>query len=307
MSEPEVVVVGSVNVDHIVVAEAFPAPGETVRGISVITAVGGKGANQAVAVAALGGPVRLVGQVGADDDGTFALEHLSRSGADLSGVAVVAGETGSAWITVAGGDNTIVVVPGANGRWPEQDERLGALEQAGVVLAQLEIPIEVVHRAAQACTSTFVLNAAPATVLPDELIARCGVLIVNETELAGLAGLDRAPTAHAEVVRAQQTLLDRGAGAVLATLGADGAILVTRERAVHQPALPTTVVDSTGAGDALCGAFAAALAAGVPLEAAVSSGVAAGSLAVRTSSAKVSFGPDDLAAALRALPVSVPV
>jgi ribokinase len=303
----DVVVVGSVNVDHVVVADAFPAPGETVRGTSVTTAVGGKGANQAVAAAAIGGRVRLIGQVGTDPAGTFVRDRLARTGADLSGVAVVPGETGSAWITVAGGDNTIVIVPGANARWPSDDERFAAIASAAVVLTQLEIPLDVVQRAARSSTGTFVLNAAPALPLPDDLLGRCDVLIVNETELAGLAGLPAVPSRITDIVVAQRILIDRGAGAVLATLGADGAVLVTPDRAIHQPAPPVTVVDSTGAGDALCGAVAVTLAAGEPLESALRTGVAAGSLAVRSPTAQVDFDRAALADAVRDLPASVTV
>ena len=314
MSEPtvrppggaRVAVVGSVNIDHIVRAHDFPLPGETVLGISHTTAVGGKGANQAAAAARFGAEVHLVAQVGADDDAAAALGWLRECGVDVSGVGTSQdADTGTAWITVCGGENTIVVVPGANGRWPPADHRLGRVADAEIVLAQLEVPVEVVRRAAL-LSGTFVLNAAPAKELPDEVVSRCDVLIVNESELATLTGTRGAATDHAEMIDAQRSLLARGAKAVVATLGADGALLATPHRVVHQPALATRVLDTTGAGDAFCGVFAAELARGGTLEQATRCGVAAGSLAVQHATAQMTFDRWAVDAAMALLPRSIP-
>ena len=222
-----VAVVGSVNIDHIVRAHDFPLPGETVLGISHTTAVGGKGANQAAAAAWFGADVHLVAQVGADDEAVLALAWLRECDVDVSGVGVSrAAPTGTAWITVCRGENSIVVVPGANGRWPSEKHQLDRIADAAIVLAQLEVPVDVVYRAARRA-GRFVLNAAPAMDLPDEVAAQCDVLIVNESELATLTGTRGAATDQAGMIDAQRSLLARGAKAVVATLGADGALLVT--------------------------------------------------------------------------------
>lgn len=284
---PLVVVVGSVNADHVVVADAFPAPGETIPGRTARVTLGGKGANQAVAAASGGARAALVARVGDDPEGERARAGLLARGVDARGVLPVPGaETGTAWITVAAGDNTIIVVPGANHRWPaEGDPTGGAAATADVVVAQLEIPPDVVRRAATACRCRFVLNAAPAAELPDDLVSRCDVLIVNEHEQAVVSGV---PGADPEAVRkAHAELRARGAGAVVTTLGGAGAILTdTDGTSTAIPAIPTVVADTTGAGDAFVGVFAARLAAGDSLLDAARLGTAAGSVAARTAGAQ---------------------
>jgi ribokinase len=283
---PLVVVIGSVNIDHVVVADAFPSPGQTILGRSTRTALGGKGANQAVAAASCGARTAMIARVGDDVEGDRARAGLTARGVDVGGVATVPGaETGTAWITVAAGDNTIIVVPGANHRWPsEGDPTGGAGAEAAVVLAQLECPLDVVERAASACRGLFLLNAAPAAALPDTLLSRCDVLIVNEHEQATVAGqVDTESPQDPVAVRAAHAVLRaRGAKAVITTLGAAGAIITDTEGTTTAlPAIPAAVADTTGAGDAVTGVFAARLAAGDPLLEAARLGIAAGSLAVR--------------------------
>lgn len=289
-----VLVIGSVNVDHVVVANAFPAPGQTVHGSAVRSSVGGKGANQAVAAALAGARVAMVARVGPDAEGENARAVLAGRGVDVAAVDIVGGSpTGTAWITVAEQDNTIVVVPGANGRWPDRGDPLGgAGRTAAVVLAQLEIPQDVVARAAAAARGIFVLNAAPAVDLPDQLIARCDVLVVNEHELAVVSRVSGAGTGRNRIQQAHQALQQRGARAVVTTLGAAGALVTNADGAhcVIDP-VPATAVDTTGAGDAFTGVLAARLAVGDPLVDAARWGTAAGSLAVRTAGAQESY-PD---------------
>jgi ribokinase len=293
-----VVVVGSLNIDHVVEAPAFPGPGETIMGERTRTSPGGKGANQAVAAALAGAPVTMVGRVGEDTDSRLALESLHRAGVDTSAVARVPGaETGTAWITVAGGENTIIVIAGANHDWPGPDPELpDAVAEAAVVVAQLEVPLEVVSRAAERTRGLFLLNPSPAAELPDALLARCDVLIVNEHELSVLAGTPEGTP----VERAHAAARARGARAVVTTLGAGGAVVTDADGTTSRvPALPAPeVVDSTGAGDAFAGVVAARLAAGDTLEVAARWGAAAGSYAVRSAGAQDSY-PD--AATLRAL------
>jgi ribokinase len=288
---PLVVVIGSVNVDHVVTAESFPSPGQTILGRTARIAPGGKGANQAVAAASAGARTAMIARVGDDPEADSARAGLAARGVDVHKVtSVPGGETGTAWITVAAGDNTIIVVPGANHRWPRAgDPTEGAGLTADVVLAQLEIPLDVVTRAAAACRGRFVLNAAPAAELPDELISRCDVLIVNEHEQAVISGRpDTGGSADpAAVNEAHAALRARGAKAVVTTLGEAGAIITDVDgTSTAIPAIPAPVTDTTGAGDAFVGVFAARLAAGDSLMQAARLGTAAGSLAVRTAGAQ---------------------
>ena len=290
-----VLVVGSVNVDHVVETDTFPRPGETVPGRSVRTAVGGKGSNQAVAAARAGADVAMLARVGADDGAGLARAALAGAGVDIAGWTVADDEpTGTAWITVAEGDNTIVVVAAANGSWPADwpdEPTRAALATADVVLAQLEIPIAVVQAVAHATTGRFVLNAAPAAALPDAVVAHCDVLVVNEHEQVVVAG-------SAPIAAAHGALLARVAGAVITTLGARGAVVTDADGTLVVPAAPVDVVDTTGAGDAFAGVLCARLAAGDDLRTASRWAVAAGSLAVRRRGTHDSFPDADTILAL---------
>ena len=288
---PAVVVVGSVNVDHIVVAPRFPKAGETILGTSVTSSVGGKGANQAVAAALAGATVAMVARTGDDPDGARARRRLDERGVDTDHVAVSGADvTGTAWITVAEGDNAIIVISGANAAWPEEPMP-ACVEDAAVVLSQLEIPIETVRAAAERTRGLFVLNAAPASPLPDDLLARCDVLVVNEHELSVVAGVDEVTDQDA-ITAAHQTLRRRGVGAVVTTRGARGAVVTDADGATTALSAPAAeVVDTTGAGDAFTGVLAARLGAGDPMVQAARWGVVAGSLAVGASGAQDSY-PD---------------
>jgi ribokinase len=238
----------------------------------------------------------MIGHVGDDPEGERARGGLTARGVDVSRVTAVAGAaTGTAWITVAAGDNTIIVVPGANHHWSDDADPLhGTGASAAVVLAQLEIPLDVVARAARRCQGRFLLNAAPAAELPDELIARCDVLLVNEHEQAVVSGLASESTDLDAVREAHRALRARGAGAVVTTLGAAGAVVTDTDGTTTAiPAIPATAVDTTGAGDAFAGVLAARLAAGDSLLDAARWGTAAGSLAVREPGAQESYADFD--------------
>lgn len=241
-----ILVVGSINQDLRAGVERLPGPGETVIGRSLDRSAGGKGANQAVAAAVAGAAVDMLGAVGDDDAGRGSVAAMAAHGVRVEHIAVVAdAPTGTAIIQVDdGGENSIVVIPGANHAVAEAD--LGPVDQliAGdILLLQLEIPLPVVaaaaHRAA-AAGARVVLNLAPFAPVDADVLALADPLIVNEHEAAQLAaaGLE-APS-------------------VLTTLGARGSTWAD----LHVPAEPVEVVDSTGAGDSFCGALAAALAAG---------------------------------------------
>lgn len=257
----DVCVLGSANLDLVVTTERLPGPGETVLGGTYAEYPGGKGLNQAVAAARSGASTSFVGALGRDDAAEQLVEVLRRDGIAHDLVARVDAATGRALIEVdEHGENSIVVVPGANA--VVASDRLPI---SRVLLAQLEIPIEAVVNAFRVTDAVTVLNPAPATALPDELVAACDVVIPNEHELALLGGIDH--------------LLDAGARSVVVTLGADGARIVTAEESLQVPPFRVDPIDTTGAGDAFCGALAARLAAGDELRAAVRWAAAAGALA----------------------------
>jgi ribokinase len=245
----DVVVVGSANVDLILPVQRIPRPGETVLAGGMTRGPGGKGANQAVAAARAGARTAMVASLGVDDSGALLRDALASSGVDLSLVSSTTTPTGTAIIIVdAGGENSIVVAPGANGELTLSEASTRAIGGAKIVLSQLEIPFPTVHAAA-AMSSYFILNAAPAAELPDVLLANVDLLVVNETEAEAIAGSDRS------------ALLKRVPAAVV-TLGAAGAVILTRGAdEIAVAGVPVDVVDTTAAGDTFCGVLAAALSA----------------------------------------------
>jgi ribokinase len=263
---PEVAVVGSLNLDLVVRVPRLPGPGETVSGDDVFRNPGGKGANQAVAAARLGRRVAMVGRVGDDDAGRQLLGSLEDDAVDTAQVRALAGvPSGTALITVdADGENQIVISPGANARLTADDVAAAgaALETAAVTLLQLEVPLAAVAAAARAAAGTVVLTPAPVRELPDGLLGLVDVLVPNRVELAQLAGGPLPQTVEAAVGLAGRL----AARAVVVTLGADGALVVTDGQASHVPAVPVQVVDTTAAGDAFCGGLADGLAAGAGLQ-----------------------------------------
>lgn len=300
MSQPSVVVVGSVNADLVVSVQRLPKPGETVSGGTFARHGGGKGANQAVAAARAGAQVAMVGAVGADDLGDEALRELSGEGIDVAAVARLDdAATGVAAIVVdERGENLIAVASGANAELDgsvvdEAVERLIERGTSGVVLLQQEILEAVVVagiRAARAAGWQVVLNPAPARALPGDLDGV--VLTPNADEARTLTGEDDVEAAANELVR-------RTDAPVLVTIGADGCLLVDGDHAERIPAPAVDVVDTTGAGDAACGALAAELAAGRPLREAARFAMVAAALSTRVAGAREGMPRrDDVLAAL---------
>ena len=252
-----ITVVGSINMDLVVRAPRFAQPGETITGDAFVTVHGGKGANQAVAARRLGGTVAMVGGVGEDAFGAAMAQGLADEGVDVRHVDVRGGfPSGVALITVsADGENTIIVVAGANGTLTTDDVQRArpAIESAAVLVLQLEIPMDVVQAAAGLAHDagcTVVLNAAPAVLLPDALLFLAG-LPDRERDGAAHRGGSRRARIESGAIAA---LRDRGAGAIVVTLGAAGARLVPRKgepTLVH--AYSVDVVDTTAAGDAFVG------------------------------------------------------
>ena len=258
-----VVVVGSLNVDHTVRVECFPQPGETVTATGYTFGLGGKGFNQAVTAARMGVEVEMVGCVGADTDGDLLLQALHDEGIDASYVRRSELPTGRAHLTVdATGQNSIVVVPGANAATSFPS---AALEGADLLLAQLECPLDTVTAAlaaARVANLITVLNPAPARPLNEALLRQVDYLVPNERESEQLGQVEYRGTA-------------------IVTSGAAGALLrIPGQEALRVPAFSVQVVDTTGAGDAFCGCFAASIADGRPLSDALRRASAAGACAV---------------------------
>lgn len=275
-----VVVFGSINVDLVAQVARIPAPGETLAGHSFAMVPGGKGANQAVAAARAGAKVAMFGAVGRDAFGVSALANLEASGVDLTGVVGVDTPTGVALIHVdAQGENSITVVAGANGDALAAQVSDGALGPSTTLVLQLEVPVAEVLLLAQRARdlgACIVLNAAPAAAVSGELLRRVDFLLVNETEASSVAATHGLPIAPAPFARAASA---RYRCAVIVSLGPRGAMAVRGDDLIFIAAPSTAVVDTTGAGDALVGAFAAALDRRAPLRQALADGVAAGSLA----------------------------
>lgn len=288
---PDILVIGSLNVDLVVRAPHFPQPGETISGDDLQVIPGGKGANQAVAVARLGASVAMLGRVGKDNFGDFLVNNLKSNNVDSQLVQRDDASTGTAIIVVdSNGQNSIVLSAGANGKVSSGDVNHAPFPAGGLLLLQLEIPIPTVLFAAQRAKESdvrVILNPAPAQELPAELISLVDFIIPNESELALLTGLPVIDISSAE--RAAKHLLEHGAHNVIVTLGSNGALVVTKENTSHIPSFKVEVVDTTAAGDAFIGGFATALLEQKSLEDAVLYGCACGALATSKFGAQPSL------------------
>ena len=268
----DVTIVGSANLDLVAQTERIPGPGETILATGYAEHPGGKGLNQAVAAARAGAATAFIGALGNDAAGIALGEVLVAERIDDSHVTTVGVPTGRALITVsADAENSIIVVPGANARLAPPT----ALLPTRVVAAQLEIPLPTVRCALElgrGLGATTVLNPAPAAALDADLLALVDVLTPNEHELALLGGVE--------------TLHDAGVGAVVVTLGADGAAIHRRGQPVeHVDPFPVEAIDTTGSGDAFNGALATLLADGAALSDAARVACAAGALAATAEGA----------------------
>ncbi|MGO9079764.1 MAG: ribokinase [Streptosporangiaceae bacterium] len=295
-----VAVVGSCNMDFAVFADRLPAAGETVTGRSLLTAPGGKGANQAIAAARAGGQVRMIGAVGDDAAGAQVRACLDRAGADVTALRTVPEPTGSAHITVdAAGTNSIVVIPGANASVTELTAADRAVIAASdVLLLQLELPVAVVTASAAAAGGPagplVVLTPAPARPLPRQLLDLVGLLVANEHEARQLAGGGDALAALLALVPA-----------AVITLGAAGCRYGRRDGTrISVPAPAVAAVDTTAAGDTFTGALAVALAEGRPAAAALRWATSAAALCVQQPGAAGSMpGRAEIDALARTLTV----
>ncbi|KJC45912.1 ribokinase [Bradyrhizobium sp. LTSP885] len=287
-----VFVAGSINMDVVATAERHPRVGETVAGEAVLYFPGGKGANQAVASAKQGVPTTLIGRLGTDAFGQELRTFLAAQGVDLAFVKDTAGtHSGTAIITIANADNTIVVVPGANAQVDANDVAAPVLAKGDVAVSQFEIPLPTISaffRRARAAGATTVLNPAPAKQVDKDLLDLVDILILNETELGVLTGAELSdsdtPARFAEAARS----LARGK-IVCVTLGRRGVLALVENQPLLVAGREVKAVDTTGAGDCFVGALASQLANGRPLRDALTYANIAASICVQRMGAAPSM------------------
>ncbi len=267
MKREGVLVVGSANMDLVVSTNRFPEPGETIFGSKFEMFPGGKGSNQAVCAAKLGGKTYFIGKIGEDNFGKKLIENMNQEGVDLSYLVVDnKSDTGMALITVdSKGENQIIVISGGNMKISssELEKKKEIFSKVKVVVSQLEIPLETVFKTAELSKENnipFILNPAPANKLSKELLKKIDYLTPNENELSMLT--DSSSNSIESIKSAANKLLRDGVKNVIVTLGENGAYLFNNEIEKHFAAPTINAVDSTGAGDAFNGALAFALSNG---------------------------------------------
>lgn len=292
-AKTDIIVIGSSNTDMVIKAAKFPIPGETILGGEFFMFPGGKGANQAVAAARLGGKVALVAKIGNDIFGQQALQQFKNEGIEVKHVITDADHpSGVALITVdAKGENTIVVAQGSNGALMPEDliQATPDIENAQIILVQLEIPIPTVVKAtalAKRFGKKAILNPAPAASLPSEIFDGLYLITPNESEAEAIAGI--RVTDLNEAKQAAEKIREKGVKNVIITLGSAGAYIQTEDGGKHIGTPKVKAVDSTAAGDIFNGALAVALSEGKNLEYAVTFANAAAALSVTRMGAQAS-------------------
>lgn len=291
----KILVIGSLNMDMVIEMKRMPIVGETVLGTKMTYVPGGKGANQAYAAARLGGDVKMLGCIGEDDFGRTQKSNLAKCGVDTDDFKQTGTQgTGMASIYVDEcGDNTVVVVPGANmecnvSYLKKNDE---ALQECDYVILQMEICCDAIYYAisrARELGKTIILNPAPVPdSLPDEIFSMLDYITPNESELMKLCGKEGESVE--DYVEGARQLLEKGVKNVLVTLGKKGALFVNKETEELFPARKVSAVDTTAAGDCFNGAFAVALAEGRELSEALMFANAASSIAVTRNGAQTSI------------------
>ena len=280
-----VFVAGSINMDVVATAERHPRVGETIAGQAVLYFPGGKGANQAVSAAKLGAPTTLIGRLGIDAFGAELRTFLAAQGIDLSLVKDTEAHTGTAIITIANADNTIVVIPGANAMVDATDVAAPVLARGDVAVSQFEIPLATItafFTRARAAGATTILNPAPAMQFAPELLDLVDILILNETELGFLTGVELHDSDEpARFAEAARRLPENPNRMICVTLGKRGVLALIESLPLLVPGHAVKAVDTTGAGDCFVGALAAQLAQGRPIRDALNYANTAASICVQ--------------------------
>jgi ribokinase len=281
-----VFVAGSINMDVVATADRHPKIGETVAGRQVLYFPGGKGANQAVAASRLGARTTLIGRLGKDSFGTELKAFLGDQGIALGYLRETAeAHTGTAIITVAEADNTIVVIPGANALVGADDVNVVPLVKGDVAVSQFEIPVPTIaafFQRARAASAITLLNPAPAQKFGRDLLALVDILVLNETELGLLAGTELSDRDDAtRIIEAARRLQARRDQTICVTLGKRGVLALAGQEEFLVPGRMVQAIDTTGAGDCFVGALAAQLADGAALRAALAFANAAASISVQ--------------------------
>jgi ribokinase len=293
----KILVIGSTNVDLITKVERFPLAGETILGKFFVQAMGGKGANQALAAHRAGGDVGFVTCIGTDPNGVNALQYYTAEGLDVSGVLRVdQAPTGTAVILVNDeGENIIVITPGANDKLSPLDvsKLESEISKSSMVMLQMEIPMETVMKTceiAQAHNVPVLLNVAPARPINHDLIRMVEILVVNETEIEAICGRQIADAGGDALM---DDLLLKGTRTVILTLGKKGCIVKTKSFRYHIPAFDVNPVDTTAAGDTFCGALVARLGKGESIVDAVKFATAAAAICVTRIGAQPSIPKEE--------------
>lgn len=288
----KVVVVGSINMDFTIETERMPKIGETISGGNFVNAFGGKGLNQAIALSRQGASVTFIGAVGNDSNGKLCLDYLKENGVDYKGEILDNVSTGAAVITVCGGNNSIILNGGANmALTPEMIKRRESLfEEACMVVAQLEVPVETVveaFKAAKRKNCLCVLNPAPAKKMPDELLSLTDIIVPNETEAEIITGI--SCDCEENFKRCSDKLCEMGVKSPIITLGEKGSMIKLDGEYYFQKSYPVKAVDTTAAGDSFIGSMCAMLAEGKSIKEAMDYGARVSSVTVSTRGAAESI------------------
>lgn len=274
MSNGQIVVIGSLNMDMVIRINNMPQIGETILGNGLTKIPGGKGANQAIAAARLGANVSMIGRIGDDDHGKALISNLKEAGVKTEGISKdEKAHTGIAFINVTDiGDNSIIVIPGANHCCvpSDVDKNIRLIEKADIVIVQLEIPIETVIYAIKTANKLgkkVILNPAPAAKLPADLYEKIDIITPNENELEVLTTTEGQE--NDEYQFRCNELLKKGVDTVIVTLGSKGAAIMSDNKSKYFPAVKVQAIDTTAAGDSFTAGFAAALMEGMDYEEAI--------------------------------------
>ncbi len=289
----KITVLGSLNMDLVINTPRIPAMGETIHGQGFATFPGGKGANQAVAAARLGGDVKMIGCVGGDSFGQDLIGNLIQNNVGVENIKTVAGiSTGIAVIVIKEGNNFIILDSGANFKLqPEDVDRVSdVIKTRDILMLQLEIPMEVVEKAVRTAKEYGVkvlLNPAPAKSLPDELLSEIDIFTPNESEAEFITGINIKSVPDAQ--NAVKYLMDKKIGQVVITLGSQGVVYNRGNEIIHKPVPQVKVVDTTAAGDSFSGALAVALSNNMTIDEAVDFANIVGTITVTRKGAQSSL------------------